>query len=137
MSNATILIADDEPVVREYIGNILRKEGFRLLEAIDGMDALEQLDKSREQVDLLVTDIRMPRLDGISLAHTIAEQYPRTPVIYLSGYSFDLQEERIRHPNLPCAFLAKPFSRADLVDAVRKCLEKPGPRASGNRKSGA
>jgi CheY-like chemotaxis protein len=126
MRNAFILIAEDEPVVRDYIGKILRKEGFRLLEAIDGIDALEQLDKSRDQVDLLVTDIRMPRMDGISLAHSIEERYPRTPVIYMSGYPFDLREERIRHPTLPCAFLAKPFSRVDLVDAVRKCLERPG-----------
>lgn len=125
MSNATILIADDEPVVRGFVGSILRKQGFQVLEAADGMDALDQLDKSRSQVDLLVTDVRMPRMDGIALAHRVVQRFPRTPIIYISGYSFDVQLERNRYPNLPCAFLAKPFSRADLVDAVQKCLEKP------------
>ncbi len=123
MPSETILIADDEPTVRAYIRNILRGEGFRLIEAGDGVDALEQLGQRGEPVDLLLTDVRMPRMDGIALARSVVEQYPGTPVLYISGYPFDVEETRSR--SRVCGFLSKPFSRKTLLDEVRKCLERP------------
>jgi two-component system cell cycle sensor histidine kinase/response regulator CckA len=130
MGAETILVADDEPTVRTFVGGILRRAGFQTLEAADGAEALEQV-KQKGPVDLLLTDVRMPRMDGVALARSITEMYPETPIIYISGYPFDVEEERSRHAQRPCAFLTKPFTRKDLLDAVQKCLPKPR-GAAGN-----
>ena len=125
MPSGTILIADDEPAVRAYIRNILKMEGFQLIEAADGMDALEQIKQRGAPIDLLVTDIRMPRMDGVALARSVSEVYPKTPVLYISGYPFELEREHSPNTGRPCAFLAKPFTRKTLLDAVGKCLHTP------------
>ena len=122
----TILIADDESTIRAYVGNILRRAGFQLIEASDGADALVQVQEEGRPIDLLVTDIRMPRMDGIALARSMTELYPNIPIIYISGYPFDFEEERSKSPKRACAFLSKPFTRKDLLDAVEKCLASPG-----------
>jgi CheY-like chemotaxis protein len=118
----TILIAEDNDVVLSYVAAILRKQGFETLQAIDGLDALRQVEERRAPVDLLLTDIRMPRMDGLALAHSIHEMYPATPILYMSGYSFDLQEERTVLAPSHCTFLAKPFTRQTLLDAVQAIL---------------
>jgi two-component system, cell cycle sensor histidine kinase and response regulator CckA len=109
--------------VRSYIAAILRREGFQIIEVDDGLEALDCVQRLGGEVDLLVTDIRMPRMDGISLARAVIEKYPKLPIIYISGYPFDFDEERSRRPNVACAFLAKPFARTVFLEAVRKCLE--------------
>jgi len=121
----TILFADDEKTVRTYVGRILRSEGFEILEAVDGADALRQLQERAAPVDLLLTDIRMPRMDGVSLARTVTEMYPGTPVVYISGFPFSLEQEQTRDPLKACAFVAKPFDRKALLAAVQKCLSAP------------
>jgi CheY-like chemotaxis protein len=125
MASEEILIADDEPAVRTYIRNILKMEGYQLLEAADGLDAIEQIRQHIAPIDLLVTDIRMPRMDGVALARSVSEVYPGTPVVYISGYPFDLEEERSRHSGRPCAFLSKPFTPKTLLETVEKCLRAP------------
>ncbi len=130
-SAPTILLADDELTVRAYVGTVLRRAGFQLLEALDGEDALRQLKHSEEPVYLLVTDIRMPRMDGIALARSVSAEYPSMPIIFISGYSFDFEEERTRHPLQCCFFLTKPFKREELLEAVEKCLRSPK-KAAGN-----
>jgi two-component system, cell cycle sensor histidine kinase and response regulator CckA len=125
MPAEAILVADDEATVRAYIRMILKMEGFELLEAADGLDALHQVQQRGAPVDLLLTDIRMPRMDGIRLASAITDIYPKTPVLYTSGYPPDFEQEQRTHPTNACAFLSKPFSRNALLDAVRKCLRSP------------
>ncbi len=127
MAAGTILFADDEPGVRTYIRSILRAEGFRCLEAVDGLDALQKIKHLEAPIDLLLTDVRMPRMDGIALAHSVTEVYPKTPVLFISGFPFDLEEERTKHRS--CGFVAKPFTRETLLDAIRKCLRPPEPAA--------
>jgi CheY-like chemotaxis protein len=130
----TILVADDEATVRTYIGTVLRREGFDLLEAVDGVDALEQVERRGRPVDLLLTDVRMPRMDGIALARSVTEMYPKIPIIYISGYPFNLEEERTRRPPEACEFISKPFSRQVLLDAIHKCLS---PRSDASNVRGA
>src|SRR4051812_43030178 len=89
----TILVADDQEIVRTYVESILRKEGFHVLKAADGLDALQQVKQRSGPIHLLLTDIRMPRLDGVALGRSAAEVYPNLPILYMSGCSFDLQEE--------------------------------------------
>jgi two-component system cell cycle sensor histidine kinase/response regulator CckA len=121
----TVLVADDQEIVRTYVQGILRKEGFHVLEAADGLEALKQVEQRGAPIDLLLTDIRMPRMDGIALTRSVIEIYPKTPVLYMSGYSFDLEEERTMLAASACAFLAKPFTRKALLDAIQELLYPP------------
>ncbi len=127
----TILLVDDEAFVRSYMRNILRLDGFEVLEGVDGVDALEQVERRQAPVDLLVTDIRMPRMDGIALARSLNQKFPATPVLYMSGFPLNLDEERIRDPFHVCGFLPKPFSRQTLLEAVRKCLPRGREQSAG------
>ena len=126
----TILVADDEETVRSFIRHVLRQEGFNLLEAVDGVDAMELVGRLNTPVDLLLTDVRMPRMDGIALANALARVYPKLPVLYISGYPFEIEEVRGTRPGSICASLTKPFSRRALVEAVQKCLS-PSKSAAG------
>ncbi len=123
--SGTILFADDERTVRSYVGRILRDEGFQILEAVDGADALRQLQDRGAPVDLLLTDIRMPQMDGVALARSVTKMYPGTPVIYISGFPFSVEQEQTMNPLPACAFVAKPFNRKALLDAIQKCLAAP------------
>ena len=122
MNAETILFADDESTVRTYIRNILLREGFDVLEATDGLEALQKVQDRGAPVDLLLTDVRMPRMDGIALAQALIHLYPNTPIVYISGYPLDLEEQQTRHPSNACAFLSKPFTRKALLEAIQKCL---------------
>src|SRR5262249_30824673 len=132
----TILFADDESTIRSYVGRILRREGFELLEAVDGADALQKLQNHGSRVDLLLTDIRMPRMDGVELAGMVTEMYPGTPVVYMSGYPFTLEQERTQDSPSACAFVPKPFDRKALLEAVLKCLAPPADTEKVQRAQG-
>jgi CheY-like chemotaxis protein len=113
---------DDEETVRAYIGKILTMRGYRFLEAHDGVEALEQIDRLGSAVDLVLTDVRMPRMDGGELALRVTALYPETPILYISGYPFDVEAERRQTPTRICAFLSKPFTPKVLMEAVTECL---------------
>ncbi|HLI86057.1 MAG TPA: response regulator [Bryobacteraceae bacterium] len=114
-----LLVADDENTVRAYLA----------VKAENGQDALERMEEKAGRIDRLITDIRMPCLDGIAWAHAVVQKFEKTPISFISGYPFDLEEQRIQHPGLACAFVTKPFGRPELLDAIRKCLKTP--RAAG------
>jgi two-component system cell cycle sensor histidine kinase/response regulator CckA len=122
----TILVVDDEETVRSYIRKILSMRDYEVLDAHDGLDALDQIARRGSAVDLLLTDVRMPRMDGGELAQRLAALYPTTPVLYISGYPFDLDAERQRNPARFTAFLAKPFTPKVLFEAVTQCLSSSG-----------
>ncbi len=128
MDTPTILIADDESALRALLGSVLSSKGFHVIESVDGLDALEKLRERGTPVDLLITDIRMPRMDGIALAEAVCDVHPSTPVIFISGYPFEIDEHRIGEPRTPCAFVQKPFTPRTLLSAVEKCLN-PAPRS--------
>jgi two-component system cell cycle sensor histidine kinase/response regulator CckA len=129
MPAETILLADDEETIRSFVRITLSREGFQVIEAFDGVNALEQVAERGAPIDLLVTDIRMPRMDGIALARSVTDAYPQTPVLYISGYPFELRQE-LRELDRACASLSKPFTRQELLKAVQKCLA-PRPNAGG------
>ena len=103
-----ILVVEDEPASLECLSHFLRKEGYRVSEARDGAEAIELLDKSR--FDLVLTDIRMPRLDGVALAMHILSRIPTIPIITMTAFpSEDLRP--IWGYGIPC--LSKPLSLDD------------------------
>jgi two-component system, cell cycle sensor histidine kinase and response regulator CckA len=125
----TILVVDDEETVRAFMRKILMMRGYQVLDAHDGIDALEQITRLGIAVDLLLTDVRMPRMDGAELAQRLHALYPQTPILYISGYPFDLDTERRKYPTRICAFLSKPFTPKVLLEAVTGCLSS-GARTS-------
>jgi two-component system, cell cycle sensor histidine kinase and response regulator CckA len=112
----TILVADDEPVVRATVGRVLKTRGCRVLQAVDGVHALEIAAQHPGPIHLLVTDIEMPRLDGHELHRRLNHQRPETRTIFMSGAL-----ETGLHPSAP--FLSKPFAARALVLKVCEVLQ--------------
>ena len=115
----SILVADDEPSVREFVERSLAYAGYDVTAVPDGHAALEQL--SARPFDLLLTDIVMPDLDGISLALKVAKDYPATRIMLMSGYA----NQRQRAHNLDFLahdVLSKPFSLEEITRRVHDAL---------------
>jgi PAS domain S-box-containing protein len=120
--NETVLLAEDEDGVRALVRQVLQAGGYTVLEAQDGAEALWLAGRHRGPVDLLITDVVMPGLDGRGLAERLGERYPDLRVLYLSGYTDDAV---VRHGVLQekVHFLQKPFSPGALARKVREVLD--------------
>ena len=119
---AAILLVDDEEPVRGFLKRGLELDGHTVSLAIDGADALDRLAEIAGQVDLVLTDIRMPIMDGIALALAAKRDYPDLAIILMTGYA----DQRERAKNLDVIVedvLTKPFSLAEVRAAVTRVLE--------------
>ena len=117
-----VLLVEDEPEVLTMTARVLRDCGYQVLEAGNGQAALDLLGKHQGRLDLLVTDIAMPRIDGIELAARLRRAHPRLPVVFTSGH---LGDEAIHSGLLgpDRAFLLKPFTPGALTGCVRSLLD--------------
>jgi CheY-like chemotaxis protein len=126
----TLLLVEDESAVRRMLREALNKSGYRVLEAENGLNALEKWRSEIENIDLLVTDIVMPMMNGVKLAEEIRHRRPDLPVIFMSGHA----EETILRQQAPESgldLLSKPFVPEVLVRRVREVLgEESRPSAS-------
>ena len=117
-----ILIVDDSKTVRNLVAFIMKKEGFKVIAAEDGLDGLEKL-YSAERIDLIISDINMPRMDGFSFIKTVREQdaYRDLPIVVLSteGQDKDIQEGIKLGANL---YMVKPAQPDKMVKNVRMLL---------------
>ncbi|MGC8829703.1 MAG: PAS domain S-box protein [Verrucomicrobiia bacterium] len=121
--NETILVVEDEDSVRDLICNILAQYGYNVLEAANGVEALEVWRKQKEKVNLLITDLIMPeRVSGKELADITLAEKPDIKVIFISGYSPEIIGEDIDQTTNKF-YLQKPFSLHTLVRFVRECLD--------------
>jgi CheY-like chemotaxis protein len=120
-AKATVLIVDDEPQMREFVRRVLVTESLHLLEATDGADALEVAGRQATPIDLLLTDLRMPGMDGQRLAAALRPHCPSMKVLFLTGYSDSLF---VHDEPLPegTAFEDKPVSSKRLREAVSLLL---------------
>jgi len=117
----TILLAEDEPLVRSIAAQTLRLHGYTVLEAANGQEALDLVAEHRVEPDLLVTDVVMPQMGGRELVDRLQFAYPRLKVLYISGYTADaIVHQGMLDPDL--AFLHKPFTPAELASRVRAVL---------------
>ena len=122
-SSETILLVEDEPAVRRLARRALEAQGFRILEAGSGHEALELCEKHVTELDMLLTDVVMPRMSGVELASRLTAIDPSLRVLYMSGYTEDALGQRgVLSPET--AFLNKPFTPATLIEAVRGVLDK-------------
>ncbi len=116
----SIIVVDDDAAVRRIAARILVEEGFRVLEACDGDEAIRLAELHGPNIGLVVTDIVMPRLNGIELLERLSRIDPSLPVVLMSGYTS--HELMGRALVAPCGVLRKPFAPEALVDEVRRCL---------------
>ncbi len=117
----TVLLVEDEDAVRAFGARALKNKGYNVLEANSGEAALEVLNDGGETVDLLITDVVMPRLDGPSLVRKVRESRPDMPVIFISGYAEDSFRKRLGR-EAGIHFLPKPFSLKELASKVKEVM---------------
>jgi len=116
----TVLLVEDEDMVRDLGVRLLERNGYCVLSASNGTDALRQIEAHSGPVHLLITDVVMPGMDGPELARRIGPLRPETRVLYISGYAHSAQEER--GGMVPESILRKPFSEEHLARKVRSIL---------------
>ena len=130
----TVLVAEDEEDLRQMVVQILRIQGYTVLEAASGRHAIEVWERSNCPIDLLLTDMVMPGgIMGSDLAEQLSTQSPGLRVIYTSGYSPGMagkDSSLLAGRN----FLPKPYSVNKLAQFVRECLDAPAPKANGASK---
>ncbi|MDO5641500.1 MAG: ATP-binding protein [Paracoccus sp. (in: a-proteobacteria)] len=117
-----VLLVEDEAPVRAFASRALKLRGYQVIEAASGEEALALLTDDRLQIDLFVSDVVMPGLDGVSWVRHALKDRPRTRVIFMSGYTEDVFEDG-RNPIDGASFLQKPFSLSDLIAAVGEKLD--------------
>ena len=117
-----ILLAEDEEVLREFANLILRKHGFHVLTARDGVEALKVAEQHEGQLDLLFTDVVMPRMGGTELFKRFTEKHPNIPVIFTSGYPRTVLFESGLEEREDYEFLQKPYTTQLLVEKIRDVL---------------
>lgn len=121
----TILVADDEPLMQEFIHRCLTQRGYTLLQARNAVDAIAMVEARRGAIDLLLTDVVMPDLLGPDLAERLRSARPQIKVLYMSGF---VDHPAVR-PSLgnDSAFIQKPFTPGALAAKVRAALDAPCP----------
>ncbi len=120
----TILLVEDEDAVRLFGARALRNKGYEVLEARSGDEALELMSSQDRPIDLLITDVVMPRMDGPTLIRRVRERWPGMKVIYISGYAEDAFRKRLDETGA-IHFLPKPFSLKQLAGKVKEVMEAP------------
>jgi CheY-like chemotaxis protein len=119
----TILLVEDEVALRRMLREALRKAGYRVWEAGNGAEALEQWDKTAGRVDLVVTDIVMPIMNGLRLAQELKKESPDLLLMFMSGHSEDvIVKQGVRDRDV--IVLVKPFLPEVLVRQVRQVLDR-------------
>jgi CheY-like chemotaxis protein len=113
----TVLVVDDEPEVRKVVRTALLRRGYEVLEAEDGVAAFELLQRLSGGVQSLITEIHLPRMDGITLGQKVGADYPKIEVLYIAGFVAEPLTDIPSH-----RFLPKPFRS----DALVQCIQSLG-----------
>jgi two-component system, cell cycle response regulator CpdR len=118
---ARILIAEDDEPVRGFVKRALEMDGHAVVATVDGAEALERLEQENGAFDLLLSDIRMPLMDGIALALSAGRSFPELPILLMTGFA----DQRERAHDLEAIIedvVTKPFSLAEIRAAVGRIL---------------
>lgn len=116
----TILVVEDEDGIRALVRKILKRQGYEVLEASNGKDALALAASYPNPIQLLLTDVMMPGMTGVELSRQLSESRPDTRILYVSGYTDDATMQMLPED---MAFLQKPFTLGSLVNKVKEVLE--------------
>jgi two-component system, cell cycle sensor histidine kinase and response regulator CckA len=122
LGTETILLVDDEPMVRHLLSFVLNRYGYSVLEAEDGEDALDLAGSHGAPIHLLLADVVMPKLDGCALSDNLRRWYPSVGVLLMSGFS-EGESAALNLDNEMAFFIRKPFALNDFMAAVRSALD--------------
>ena len=116
-NDINILVVDDEEIMRSLLDKLLSSEGYNILTAVDGQHALDII--ADEKIDLVVSDMKMPRMDGFELLKNLRNNYPDIGVIIMTGFgdTYTLKDALLLGAD---EYLSKPFKRLDLLSVVEK-----------------
>jgi len=117
----TIMLVEDDDPVRIFGARALRNKGYKVVEAKSGEAALAMIRDSKQRIDLLITDVVMPQMDGPGLVREVRTIHPEMKVIFISGYTEDAFRQRLDSDG-GIDFLPKPFSLKQLAAKVREVL---------------
>ncbi len=120
--NETVLIVEDEDAVRQLTSRILRRQGYKVIEADSGGTALVLCQKMDRAVDLAITDVIMPHMNGVEFVELLREKWPDSKVMFMSGYTENaLIQNKLLGPDIP--YLQKPFRPIEISLKVREVLD--------------
>ncbi len=121
--SSTILIVEDEDAVRLFSARALRSKGYKVIEAINGEAALELMKTNNEKIDLVISDVIMPQMDGPTFINELSKLQIKPKVLFISGYTEDTFQKRLKEET-QVQFLGKPFSLTDLAIRVKEILSE-------------
>lgn len=125
--SSTILLVEDEDAVRLFSARALRSKGYKVIEAMNGEEALDLIKSNKEKIDLVISDVVMPQMDGPTFINEIKKLKVNPKVLFISGYAQETFHSRIKDET-QIQFLPKPFSLTDLAIRVKEILdENPSP----------
>ena len=117
-TDGTVLVVDDEEIVRDVAGSILEDFGYRVLLAEDGLQALEVFEAHQGGIDLVLLDMTMPRLDGAETFRALRGMQPGLRILLSSGFDNEMAVERFASEDA-VGFIQKPYRPTDLIDKVQ------------------
>ena len=120
---ARILLAEDEESVRQLVARALTQDGHDVVATVDGAEAFDALKREGGRFDLLLTDIKMPVMDGLALALATARDHPTLPIVLMTGYA-DQRERASGLDSLIVDVITKPFTLAEIKFSVAAALAK-------------
>jgi two-component system cell cycle sensor histidine kinase/response regulator CckA len=116
----TVLVVDDEEAVRHLASRMLTFTGYQTLEASHSREAIATLEQHAGAIHMVLTDIKMPGMNGRELGRHVEQRWPGKPILYMSGFASEVFENGLLEPGAP--FLSKPFTQDDLAQKVRRLL---------------
>jgi CheY-like chemotaxis protein len=122
----TVLVVDDDRVIVKLVGEMLRPLGYEVLTAADPTEALALGERHPGAIDLVVTDLLMPGMNGRDLARLLRERHASVRTLFMSGYASDVVSPELLR-ELGASLLAKPFTPQQLGHAIRRLLDAPAP----------
>ena len=114
-NRGSILVVDDESVIRQLLVRTISRAGYQVSEAADGVEALEYL--ARSHVDIVISDIKMPRMDGMDLLAEIRRQYPHVSVVLITGHGSEYNAEAVLKAGADY-FITKPFKNTEIAPTL-------------------
>jgi len=118
----TVLVVDDHETTRQTITRMLEAGGFTVRTAESAADALDRLSRESGEIDIVLSDVTMPGMNGIDLSYQIRETYPLLPVAIVSGDVSELERSIIGRADVP--FIKKPFHAESLYSAIREAMRR-------------
>ena len=115
----TVLIVDDEPLVREFVSELLTEGGYTVLLAADPFEALDIVKSKHRKIDAIITDQSMPGMTGVKMARIISDMFPNIPIVLSTGYGDEITEEELKDSGIRL-MINKPMKGPDLLSAIEK-----------------